>query len=160
MITNYNGNSGNQSPKSPFSSLINLVMAVAVIALVFLMVRGFIKLLYFAAPILLILALIVNHKVVLKYVSDLGATFRRDVLTGIVWVLFAVFCYPFLFLWLLLKAVLLKKVEQLHQSFQNEPNPFNQKIGGNSYTDYEELDSKPTMHVVRDEDVKKRRKKK
>ena len=118
MITNYSSN--NQSPKSPFSSLINLVMSVAVIALVFLIVRGFIKLLYIAAPVLLILALVINHKVVLKYVSDLSATFRRDVLMGVVWVLFAVFCYPFLFLWLLLKAILFKKVEQLHQSFQTQ----------------------------------------
>jgi len=145
------------SSRNPFSSLINLLMVAGVLFIVYLLVTGFVKLIYFSyvPPVLLALILVINYKVALQYLSDLGATFQKDVLTGIVWVLFAVFCYPFLLLWLLIKALFYRKIEQIANlgnqqgtRFNISDQPDNRAFG--EFADYEEIDTKKNTPTHRD----------
>jgi hypothetical protein len=117
-------------PQNPFSSLWSLVVMAAVIAVLFYVIKGLVNVLYWAAPILLILALVVNHKVVLNYANQLIESFKTNILRGIIGVVVLVFGYPFVFAWLLVKALFMNRLEKAKQNFgQNlnqefQENPF------------------------------------
>ncbi len=153
-MIHYQVNTNPNTPKSPFSSLINLLVVVGAIALVILLINGFFKLIYWLAPGLLVAALIIDYRVGVEYFRNLLDTFRRDVLAGVLRVLFAVFCYPLLFLWLLLKAIFYKKIEKISQQINEQTDAqqahFQQRFGGNlgqrtqtnekDFAEYEEVE--------------------
>lgn len=137
--TNFGGGS---APRSPFSSLISLVIFAGFAALMFFVVKGFVKLLYLVAPLLLVVALVLNHNVVLEYLRDLWEGLKRDVLWGVMKVVLSIVFYPFVFLWLLVKILLVRKLVKMTKNFGAQGNPFEAKQGfGNEeiYTEYEEV---------------------
>lgn len=131
----YNFNLG----QNPFNSLLSLVVLIAVMAILFFVVKGFISILYWVAPILLIVTLILNYKIVANYVISLFETFKTDILMGMVKVAFTILCYPLVIGWLFAKVLLYRKVDKMKQEFDRQ-------IGGVSekeqYVDFEELSSK------------------
>lgn len=109
-----------------------IVMAVVMI-LIFVVARAFLKLLYFAAPFLIIATAIINYKVILGYFKNIGKLFKRSPALGIgAGVLSAVF-YPVVTAFLFVQALLYRKVDKI-QKEQEEP-----KIG--EYIGYEEIQS-------------------
>ena len=139
------GSSG--QPRSPFSSLTSVLVAIGFMVLFFLILRGFINFLYWSAPVLLILALLVNRQVVFKYANQLVKNFNTNVLQGIIWIVFLIIGYPFVFLWLLIKALLYNHIKeaskQREQMFRRPEEPFGQrnapKNDAEEWTDYEEI---------------------
>lgn len=130
----YNFNSG----QNPFNSLLSLVILIGVMVLLFFVVKGFISILYWVAPILLIVTLILNYKIVANYVISLFETFKTDVLMGMVKVAFTLLCYPLVIGWLFAKVLLYRKVDKLKQQFD-------QQIGSQekeTFVDFEEISSK------------------
>lgn len=117
-----------------------IVMAVVLI-LFFVIARVFLKILYFAAPFLIIATAIINYKVILGYFKNIGNLFKRSPVLGIgAGVLSAVF-YPVVTAFLFVQALLYRKVDKIEKE-QEEP-----KIG--EYIAYEEV----RTHEVEGEDL-------
>ncbi len=148
----YDNSPNNNRPAAgqPLDILIRIAMAIGAILFIFILLRGLVRLLYFIAPILLIVTALIRRQVLIDYVVNLGAIFRRDPLRGVIWAVAGVFFYPFLFLWLFLKAMFFNKVETLHNSAQLNLKRQNGKpADNNGFADYEELDSKPLWNERR-----------
>jgi predicted membrane protein len=123
------------SNQNPFNSLLSLLVFIGVLALLFFLVKGFITILYWVAPVLLIATLIINYKVVGDYMVDLTKTFQRDILWGIVKTAFTILCYPLVIGWLFVKAIFMRNINKMKKEFDNQMN-----VNTNTqYIDYEEI---------------------
>ncbi len=134
------------SPKNPFGSIINLLIFFGVLVLMYFFIGGVFKLLYLAAPFLLIATLIINYRIVADYAIDIFETFRTDVLWGVVKVAFTILCYPFVIGWLFAKSLIYRKVDKMKQNFDAQMNATNANFGTNpsvsaDFADFEELSS-------------------
>ena len=134
------------SPKNPFGSIINLLIFFGVLVLMYFFIGGVFKLLYLAAPFLLIATLIINYRIVADYAIDIFETFRTDVLWGVVKVAFTILCYPFVIGWLFAKSLIYRKVDKMKQNFDAQMNATNASFGTNpsvsaDFADFEELSS-------------------
>jgi hypothetical protein len=129
------------SSQNPFNSLISLLVLVGVMVLLFFVVKGFISILYLAAPVLLIITLVINYKIVADYVISIFETFKTDVLMGMVKVAFTFLCYPIVIGWLFAKALLFRKVDKIRQELDSQMGLF-EKESKEQYIDFEELNSK------------------
>lgn len=81
-----------------------LLFMVVVGWLIFSAVKGIFSLLAFAAPIFLIMALVLNHTVVTDYFRKLIKTLKEDTGKGLIYVAGTVIGYPFVAAWLAFKA--------------------------------------------------------
>ena len=120
------------------------IVVMAVVAVLFVMglsllVKGAWSILSFVAPVLLIITAIINHNVIVNYVKNLWTRLMTDPLIGIVYILFTVFLFPAVAAYLLGKAYLGKKLEDVMERAQ-------QQQGGQFRTE-------DTDFVIVDEDV-------
>lgn len=122
---------GAPQPQNPFGSLWSLLVMAGIIAILFYVIKGLVNILYLVAPFLLVLALIVNHKVVLNYANQLVETFKTNVLRGIIGVVVLVVGYPFVFAWLLIKALFINRLTKVKQNFGQN---LNQEFQGNPFS--------------------------
>ncbi len=97
-----------QSPRAnnPIAGIIGLAVMLVIIYLLFKVVSGIISIMYFLGPILLIIALVLNYKVVLNYVQWLAQMIKKDTGKGLLYTALSVVGYPFVSAWLFLKAFL------------------------------------------------------
>ncbi|MFM8362788.1 MAG: hypothetical protein ACKOA4_08820 [Haliscomenobacter sp.] len=114
-------------------TLIALAFFVGLLAFLFFMARLAFRLLYFLGPILLIAAVIADHKVFLDYVNWLRRLFRKNFLQGALALVLSVVGYPIVSAFLLLRAFGRKK-----SAAYNRPS-------AGELTEFEELESKPRM---------------
>jgi hypothetical protein len=139
------GNSNN-----PFGSIFSLLIFVGILALLFFMVSGFVKLLYFVAPVLLIATLLINYRIVADYALGVVETFKTNILFGVVKVLFSVACYPFVIGWLFAKAMFFRSVTKLQKNMEQQMGALNQTQNNSQnntqFTDYEEISSDIIMN--------------
>lgn len=130
--------------RNPFNSVFSILVFVGVLLLLYFAITGFVKLLYFVAPFLLVATLMINHRVVMDYVVDIADTFRSDILWGVLKVFFTILGYPFVIGWLFAKAMLFRRVQRIHKEMEQQ-----MRQGGSAqFADYEEVssdivDSKP-----------------
>jgi hypothetical protein len=127
--------------QNPFNSLISLLILIGVMALLFFAVKGLFSILYLVAPILLIVTLIINYKVVANYAISLFETFKTDILMGMLKVAFTFLCYPIVIGWLFVKALLYRKVEKIRQELDSQMGTF-EREKKEQFIDFEELSSK------------------
>jgi predicted membrane protein len=148
MATNYQGSfrvGGN--PNNPFGSIINLLIFLAILAGAYFLIGGALKLLYLAAPVLLIATLVINYRIVADYAIDVFETFRTDILWGAVKVAFTILCYPLVIGWLFAKSLIYRKVGKLKQQFEEQVKATNPNFGAQTsghdpeFADFEELSS-------------------
>ena len=155
MIYQQNFRGGN-SPNNPFGSLLGLLLTVGVLVLLFFAVTGFVKLLYFVAPLLLIATLLINYKVVADYALDVVSTFKTDVLWGVLKVAFAIIGYPFIIGWLFAKAMFYRKVNSLKKDMAQQMGQMNEAQNNTQYAEYEEISTdldineKPEKPIILD----------
>lgn len=91
-----------------------LVMVVALIAL-FFVAKGVFWLLSILAPILLIAAVIIDHKVLINYVKWLVDMVKRNVLVGLVAIVLSVIGYPVVFALLFGRALMNRKIRDIEK---------------------------------------------
>ncbi len=96
----------NARGNNPIAGIIGLAVMLIIIYLLFKVVTGVISIMYFLGPILLIIALLLNYKVVLNYVKWLGQMIKKDTGRGLLYTGLSVVGYPFVSAWLFLKAFL------------------------------------------------------
>ena len=117
--------------KSPFGNIGGIIVIAIIMIGLFFLVGQLFKLLYFLAPILLILTLVLNYRVVLDYGKYVLKTLKENPLFGIVIIVLSFLAYPILFTYLLAKAYLSRNAGD---SDGEE---------GNGFADYEEIAEDP-----------------
>ncbi|NBC07197.1 MAG: hypothetical protein GVY26_08390 [Bacteroidetes bacterium] len=125
----------NSSNNNPFSTLIGIVLGVLFLLGLFFIARFIFTILYYLSPIMLIVALIVDYKVVTGYGKWLLRLTKDNALLGIGAILLTVLGFPLVSLFLLGKALLRKRVKDAQEEAMQ------QREG--EYIEYEELDSEP-----------------
>ncbi len=118
---------------SQWGGIVGIVMLAVIIIGLFFVLRGIFNLLYFLAPIMLIATLIIDYKVVLDYIKQLGGLFKRNPLYGIGATAFTFFLYPIVFLVLLFRAFAGKRLARFTNNTGAE----------GEFTEYEEVDEEP-----------------
>ena len=110
------------------------VLAGVVLVSIFLF-RALFRILYFFAPALIILALIINYKTVLNYGKWLLKTLKENPLTGVIYIALTVLGFPFVSFYLFGKAILSRQLKKI-----NKEQEINSK---GQYADFEILDEEP-----------------
>lgn len=120
--------------------------AIALIA-VFFIARAIFTLLYWAAPVLLIAAAIIDYTVIINYVKMIGKLVKRSPIMGIAAGALSVFFYPVVFLFLFGQAMLYRKVNKIQKEAKKQRD--------SEYIEYEEIkNDAPEFDLL--EDFKKR----
>ena len=128
--TEFNNNSSN-----PFSSIFSIIMVVLIMLGLFYMARFIFTILYYLSPIMLIAALIIDHKVVTGYAKWIVGLFKKNPIMGIGSVLLTAIGFPVVTTFLLGKALFKKRIKAAQEEAE--------KARKGEFIEYEELDTKP-----------------
>ena len=124
---------------NPIGCLIGGVLG---LVLLYYLLKGLWTLLYWAAPILVVLAVIINWRAV----ADTGKSYlkflRANPLGGIIVLIISVFAFPLLSLYLFLKAIGNRQLEKMDDTF-GQARGTNTRHPEPEFTDFEELESRP-----------------
>ncbi|MEM9922104.1 MAG: hypothetical protein AAF990_28630 [Bacteroidota bacterium] len=120
---------------NPFNSITSILFLVLVLVGLYFIAKGVFTILSWLAPVLLILALVLNYRVVLNYGKWLINLLQKNILMGLGAILLTVVGFPVIAGFLAVKAYLYRKVDQ----FQSQAE---QKVAG-EYVDFEEVDEIP-----------------
>lgn len=101
----------------------------------FWLVKGVWYLLSFVAPVLLVVTLIINHKVVTNFLKGLWDGIRRDPVAGLLKVALTAIFHPFVMGYLFVKAVAGRSIDKARQRYTDTQQ--------GTLTDYEELETQP-----------------
>lgn len=124
----------NSSGGGFFSALLGFLFLVAFLVGLFYMASLVFKLLYFLGPLILIAVLIIDRTVLFEYLRWLRTLFKQRILQGILVSVLSVLGYPMLSTFLLLRAVMRKKVRSIQEDFAR-------KAAGD-LADFEELETR------------------
>ena len=137
MYTNFLGNRNlNQFPGGGVGCLI---FAVLIMVGGYYLLQGLYYLLLWAAPALLVLALIINWRVFPDTFKSWLKTLENNPLSALLYLAIAVLVFPFFSLYLFLKAIGYRKMDQLRRQFGG-PEVKQEK---EEYVEFEELESTP-----------------
>lgn len=120
---------------NPIGNWIGIIMIAVVLIGLFIVGRAIFNMLYFIAPLLLIATLVIDYKVVLSYIKQLGGLFAKNPLYGIGATALTFFFYPIVFVVLLFRAFTGKKISQFQANAEEERQ--------GEFVEYEELDEEP-----------------
>ena len=119
---------GSNNPLGGIGAIIILVLFF--VALYFI-AKGVFTILSWIAPVLLILTLIIDYKVVLDYGKWIGKLFKNNILTGILAVLLTVIGFPIAAGFLFFRAMVRRKLKSMGHDLEEESRP--------EFTEYEEV---------------------
>lgn len=114
----------------------------------FLILRGLFTLLAWAAPVLLVLAMVIRWQVFPATFRNWTNTLKTNSLSAILQLAFAILAFPFFALYMFLLALGGRKIEQLQDRFRGQ-SP--QAAPEEEFVDFEELESRPKGTTRRDE---------
>lgn len=104
----------------PFGFLLPLLMLTAVIFIFYLIFKGLYVVLNYVTPVLLVLTLLIDWKVIWQFLLYLWQSLRQQLFFGIVLVALTIVAYPFVSGYLFFKAVLnlviRRKLKQMQQN--------------------------------------------
>ncbi|MCB0596188.1 MAG: hypothetical protein H6557_16675 [Lewinellaceae bacterium] len=125
----------NFNNNTPFSSITGILLVVLFLVTLYFIARAIFTILYYLAPIMIVAALIIDHKVVLGYVKWVIGLLRENLLLGIGATVLSIVGFPVLSAFLLGKALLKKQVKKAQEEAE-APHK-------GEYIEFEELDSEP-----------------
>ena len=108
-----------------------LFVMVLVLIAVFFILQGVFKILSWIAPVLLILAVIINYRTVVNYGVTIVRLLRTRTLLGILAIILTVIGFPVVAAYLFGRALLDRKVRRLTQEYEQRRE--------DQYVDYEDL---------------------
>ena len=123
----------------PFVSLTGAITMILAMVVLFYLAKGFFTILAWIAPVLIILTLIINHKVVINYGKWIFNQFRtQNWLPALGATALTVFAFPIVAFFLFGKALFMKKIEEafpeaMQRQVRNEE----------EFVDYEEIVDDP-----------------
>ncbi len=138
--------------KSPISGIFGLIILALVLVGLFMLARFVFRILAFLAPVLIIVALILDYKTVIGYGKWLVNLVKQTPLMGILAIVLTVLGFPLVSAFLAGKAYLSRNVKQAEK--EQEP----QREG--EYIDFEEVDEQPLelpeLSKIKKEEERKR----
>ena len=114
-----------------------LIGFAVIIFVTYYALQGLYYVLWWAAPALLVLTLIINWRIFPDTIKNWLDTMETRPLSGLVTAAFAVLAFPFFALWLFLKALGYKKIENLKKEYEQAQKPQEE------FVDFEEIESTP-----------------
>ena len=125
----------NRQESSPFGGIISLVFLVLFFIALYYIAKAVFTILYWATPILFIITLILDYKVVVNYGKWLIGLTKRNPLLGIVGILLSIGLYPVVAFFLFGKAVFKKKVKEAQTRYEEAQGITKE----GEYTEYEDV---------------------
>lgn len=126
---------------NPFNSLGSILTLVFVFVALYFIATSIFTLLSWAAPFLLVGALIVNHKVVLNYGKWLLNLIKENLMMGVGAILLTIFGFPIIAGFLFGKALLYSKVDKMRGEFEAKRE--------GEYVEYEEIEEPKPLELPR-----------
>ena len=103
-----------------FNGIIGFAFMVLLFVGLFFIARGVFTVLAWIAPVLIILALLINYRTVLNYLKFMLGLLQRNPVGGIIGILLSFFGFPILAGVLFGKSILDRKVKKLNEAYQAE----------------------------------------
>ena len=122
---------------NPLGNLVGILILVMIFVAIFFIARGIFTLLSWAAPVLLILSLIIDYTVTLDFIKFLGRLFKNNWLTGILAVLLTIVGFPIVAGFLFFRSLVKKKITGMMKN-ESEKEVF---------TDYEEVEDEDFLEL-------------
>jgi|SRR6186713_476227 len=122
------------------NGIIGFAFMVIVFVALFFVAKGVFTVLSWIAPVLILLALIINYRTILNYLKFMLSLLQRNPLGGIIGILLSFFGFPILAGVLFGKSILDRKVRKLKEAYKAE------KEG--EFVEYEEV--KPEKEIRMD----------
>ncbi|MCO6477537.1 MAG: hypothetical protein J5I94_12980 [Phaeodactylibacter sp.] len=119
--------------RNPFNSIIGVILIVLFLVTLYFIARAIFTILYYLSPIMIVAALIIDHRVVLGYVKWLIGLLRDNLLLGLGATILSVLGFPVLSAFLLGKALFKRQVKKARQEAE--------EAREGEYIEYEELNS-------------------
>lgn len=126
-----------------------LIFAVLIIVGGYYLLQGLYYLLLWAAPALLVLTLIINWRVFPDTIKSWIKTLETNPLSALLSLALVVLVFPFFSLYLLLKAIGYRKMEQVRRQFGEAESPREEE----GFVDFEELESMPKRDFGNDSEM-------
>ena len=101
-----------------FNGIIGFIFLVMTFVGLFFLAKGLFTVLTWAAPVLIVGALIINYRTIINYFRFMLSLLQRNPLTGIIAIILSVIGFPILSGVLFGKAILDRKVKKLVQAHQ------------------------------------------
>lgn len=114
-----------------------LVAAALLLVGGYYVMKGLYYLLLWAGPALLVLALFINWRVFPDTLKGWLRSLRLDPTMAVIWLALAVLAFPFFCLYMFLKAIGAKKMDEWQKSFNRQEQSLEDE-----YVEYEELESR------------------
>ncbi|MDZ4746920.1 MAG: hypothetical protein SH808_00415 [Saprospiraceae bacterium] len=103
-----------------FTGIIGFAFMVLLFLGLFFIAKGVFTVLAWIAPVLIILALLINYRTVLNYLKFMLALLQRNPVGGIIGILLSFFGFPILAGVLFGKSILDRKVKKLNDAYRAE----------------------------------------
>lgn len=103
-----------------FNGIIGFAFMVLIFVGLFFIAKGVFTVLAWVAPVLIILALLINYRTVLNYLKFMLGLLQRNPVGGIIGILLSFFGFPILAGVLFGKSILDRKVKKLNEAYQAE----------------------------------------
>lgn len=138
---------------SPFSGIGCLVTGLLVAVATYFIIKGLYKILYYASPVLLIAALVINWRVVAGIGQSLLNLLTRNPIAGLLVGALAVVAFPFTAAFIFMSALGARRVEKLVAEMQQRQQNFEKQVSGDAAQDGEYVDFEEVKEA---DEVKKR----
>ena len=123
-----------QSTGGGFNIIPALLIGLVVLFVLFTVARFVFSILYYLSPVLLLITLFIDYKVVVNYGKWIMEVMGKNVLLGVGLSLLTIVAFPVVSLFLFGKAMLKKKVKEMTQQFEQHTQGTEAE-----YTEYEEV---------------------
>ena len=123
-----------KSSPNPLNYIGGAIMMVAFFVILFYILRGLFWLMWYASPIFIIVALVVNYKVVVNFLKTLFNWTRQKPVVGIVAIILSIVGFPAVSLYLMGKALLLQKLDKFTKGMQEQA-----EAAKGEFIEYEEV---------------------
>ncbi|MEM1122388.1 MAG: hypothetical protein AAGJ18_18220 [Bacteroidota bacterium] len=124
-----------QTSGGGFNIIPALIFGVLFLVGLFYLARFVFNILYYLSPVLLIITLIIDHKVVINYGKWILQVMGRNPIFGVALTLMTIVAFPVVSLFLFGKAMVKKKVKEMAAQFGQPV----QEEAYTEYTEYEEV---------------------
>lgn len=114
-----------------------LIFGVIGMVAAYFILKGLFKLLYWASPVLFVLALVINWRAVVDTLKNWLKTMESNPIGGLLSAALAVLLFPVFALYLFIKALGYSKIQQMQREFGTNQAPTDE------FVEFEELESTP-----------------
>ncbi len=126
-------------PNNPLGNLGGIVMMIFFFIALYFVATGLFRILAFVAPVLLLITLFIDHKVVTNYIKWVVNLFKTNILWGLGMSALTFFGFPVVVGFLFSKALVKKKVKEISDKYEERTQ--------GEFVEYEEVDEEPPVRI-------------